>query len=59
MTIKKSGEDYKLVSHKGKTLYKSHSKKAVEKREKQIQYFKNNEEYKKDHGTSIPKRKRD
>ena len=59
MTIKKSGKDYELVSHKGKTLYKSPSKKAVEKREKQIQYFKNNEEYKKDHGTSIPRRKRD
>lgn len=57
MTIRKDGSQYKLVSKKGKVLGKG-TKKQMEHREKQVQFHKNNEEYKKDHGTSIPRRKR-
>jgi hypothetical protein len=38
--IKKEGQDWVLYSHDGKRLYKSPSKKKVEKREQQINYFK-------------------
>jgi hypothetical protein len=58
--IKKQGGEYALKSKTtGKTLYKSKDKEAVVKRERQIQYFKNNEQYKKDHnGRSIPIKKK-
>lgn len=39
-------------------VYKSKNSPALKKRERQVQFFKNNEKYKKDHGgRSIPRRK--
>lgn len=60
MTLKKVGNKYKVVSKTtGKDLSKPMSKDEALHRERQIQFFKNNEQYKKDHGRSIPmKRKR-
>ena len=60
MTVKKVKGGYVLVSKKtGKRLSKVTSKAGAMKREKQVQYFKNNAQYKKDHGgRSIPIRKK-
>lgn len=60
MTVKKVKGGYVLVSKKThKRLSKVTTKKGAEKREKQVQFFKNNEKYKKDHGgRSIPRRKK-
>jgi len=41
MTIRKSGSGYRLVSKKGKNLGTYRTKAAAEKREKQVNYFKN------------------
>lgn len=38
--IKKSGDKYVVVSRKGKKLSKRLSKKAAQKRLKQVEYFK-------------------
>jgi hypothetical protein len=60
MMIKKVGSKYVLFSKKtGKRLSKPTTKAGAKKREKQVQYFKNNEKYKKDHGgKSIPIKKK-
>jgi hypothetical protein len=59
MVLKKVGEKYKVVSKTtGKSLSKLESKKEALHREKQIQFFKNDEKYKKDHGRGIPMRKK-
>jgi len=39
-TIVKSGEDYKILSKKGKQLGKYHSREAALKRLRQIEWFK-------------------
>jgi hypothetical protein len=39
-TIRKVGDDYRLVSHTGKNLGTYPSKAGAEKRERQVQYFK-------------------
>jgi len=57
--IKKVKGGYVLVSKTtGRRLSKVTTKAGAKKREKQVQYFKNNEKYKKDHGRSIPRRKK-
>lgn len=57
--LKKTGSKYKVTSKTtGRDLSKPMSKEEALKREKQIQYFKNNEEYEKDHGRSIPRKKK-
>ncbi len=38
--IRKIGNQYHLISKKGKTLSKHPSKEAAKKREKQVQFFK-------------------
>ena len=63
MTVKKVGGGYALVSKTtGKKLskvYKSKDSPELKKREKQVQFFKNDEKYKKDHGgKGIPKKKK-
>lgn len=60
MTIKPAGKGkYVLVSHTGKRLTKPTTKKNALKRERQIQFFKNNKQYKKDHhGRGIPLRRK-
>jgi len=60
MVARKVKGGYVLVSKKtGRRLSKVTTKAGVKKREKQVQYFKNNEKYKKDHGgKSIPRRKK-
>ena len=51
MTIKKVGSKFEVVSKTtGKPMSKPMSKEMAKKREKQIQYFKNDEQYMKDHG---------
>jgi hypothetical protein len=51
MTIKKAGSKFEVMSKTtGKPLSKPMSKKAAVHREKQIQYFKNDAQYQKDHG---------
>jgi hypothetical protein len=39
-TIVKQGNDYAILSHKGKRLGKYHSKEAAAKRLRQIEWFK-------------------
>ena len=60
MTLKKVGSKYVVKSTTtGKTMSKPISKEKALHRERQIQYFKNNEQYKKDHGgRSIPIKKK-
>lgn len=40
MTVKKVKGGYKLVSHTGKNLGTAKTKAGIEKRERQVQYFK-------------------
>jgi hypothetical protein len=60
MTVKKVAGGYKLYSKKtGKPLSKTTTKAGAKKREMQVQYFKNLDKYKKDHGgKSFPKTKK-
>ena len=59
MTIKKVGKGYALFSKDGgkklSRTYTSPKDPALLKREKQVTFFKNNEQYIKDHGTPIPR----
>lgn len=41
MTIKKTGDKFRLVSKTGKNLGTFSTRAAAEKREKQVQFFKN------------------
>jgi hypothetical protein len=60
MTIKPSGKGFALFSKDGNRklsrTYKSPKDPALLKREKQVTFFKNNEQYIKDHGTAIPRK---
>ena len=58
--IRKVKGGYVLVSKTtGRRLSKvTKSRESLKKREKQVQYFKNNAKYKKDHGRSIPRKRK-
>lgn len=60
MTLKKVGNKFKVVSKTtGKDLSKPMSHDEAMKRERQIQFFKNDEQYMKDHaGKHIPMKKK-
>ena len=47
--IRKVGSKYRLVSHTGKNLGESDTVEGAQKREKQVQYFKNLHKYLADH----------
>jgi len=60
MTVKKVDGGYALFSKDGgkklSRTYKSPNDPALLKREKQVTFFKNNEQYIKDHGKPIPRK---
>lgn len=61
MTVRKTKGGYALYSKKtGRRLskvYKSKNSPALKKREKQVQFFKNNAKYKRDHGRKISRKR--
>ena len=58
MTVRKVKGGYVLVSKKtGRRLSKVTTKEGAKKREKQVQFFKNDKKYFKDHGRHIPRKK--
>ena len=57
--IEKSGSQYKLVSHTGRSLGSYGSKAGAEHRERQVQFFKNKEKFEEDHpGSKFPPSRR-
>lgn len=61
MTVRKTKGGYALFSKTtGRRLskvYKSKNSPALKKRERQVQFFKNNAKFKRDHGRGISRRK--
>lgn len=61
MTVRKTKGGYALFSkttgRKLSRTFKSKNSPGLMKRERQVQFFKNNSKFKIDHGRSIPRRK--